>query len=275
VKSANKFNAVVTTGFAVQFKEELSTSIVAELVNLQSDLRSLLPNSVAMHRTKLELTSVSGSQANTAPSTEIIGLQFSSPATTSGSTQNAWEVRLDVSGISASCHEYSSWDKAFSFFKSVFDVFIKIPLVADRELGTLQLQVVDKFTDDSLPLQGMNRLFSLDCPFITENVRKSGELWHVHQGWIETLPVCGQTVCQVNLSSQRNVDTLDYFIDMVFVRLVQTEEQPTFSSLSKEATQLGVESLYNELHLKNKELLRKVITNERQDQIGLNKGLAQ
>lgn len=188
---------------------------------------------------------------------------------------HTWRVDANGNVIQVTCGEYTDfqeiWARAERYLRGLASVVS--PDIGVVEVG---LQIVDKFTylpDLAEDSYQVDELFRADSPFLTGNARDSGLLWHVYQGWFEGVGGA-KMLHQVNIANTNATEVDQRFASVIDHRMVvrwMTSPAPALSELlgsdSEEVRSLA--GLMRRMHRRNVEVMKKVLTDEKQRDIGL------
>lgn len=188
---------------------------------------------------------------------------------------HTWRVEANVNVIQVTCGDYTDfqevWARAERYLRALASV-------VSPEIGVIELgfQIVDKFTypsDLAEDSYRVDELFRADSPFLTGNARESGLLWHVYQGWFESVSGA-KMLHQVNIANTNATEINQQFAAVIDHRIVvrwMTKSTPPLSELlgtdSDEARSLT--GLMRRMHSRNVAVLKQILTDQKQHDIGL------
>lgn len=188
---------------------------------------------------------------------------------------HTWRAEANGNLIQVTCGDYTDfqevWARAERYLRALASVVS--PDIGVVEVG---FQIVDKFTYQAGLTENsylVNELFRDDSPFVTGHARESGLLWHVFQGWFES--VGGATMLhQVNIANTNATEVDQKFAAVIDHRIVvrwMTSPAPALSELlgpaSEEARSLA--GLVLRMHSRNVTVMKQVLTDQKQQDIGL------
>ncbi len=146
----------------------------------------------------------------------------------------------------------------------------------DISVNEVGFQIVDKFTypiDLTEDSYWVDELFRADSPFLTGNARKSGLLWHVYQGWFESVGGA-KMLHQVNIANTNATEVDQKFAAVIDHRAVvrwTTSPAPALSELlgpdAEETRSLA--GLMLLMHCRNIAVMKQILTDQKQHDIGL------
>lgn len=188
---------------------------------------------------------------------------------------HTWRVEANGNVIQVTCGDYTDfqevWARAEGYLKALASVVS--PDIGVAEVG---FQIVDKFTYPSNLAEDSYRvdeLFRADSPFLTGNARESGLLWHVFQGWFESVGGA-KMLHQVNIANTNATGVDQQFAAVIDHRIVvrwMTSPAPALSELlgpdSEEARSLA--GLMRRMHSRNVAVMKQILTDQKQHDIGL------
>lgn len=188
---------------------------------------------------------------------------------------HTWRIEANGNVIQVTCGDYTNfqevWARAQRYLRALASA-------VSSDIGVIEVgfQIVDKFTyppeltEDSYRV---DELFRADSPFLTGNARKSGLLWHVYQGWFESVGGA-KMLHQVNIANTNATEVNQQFAAVIDHRIVvrwMTSPAPALSELlapdSDDARSLA--GLMSRMHDRNVDVLKEILTDQKQNEIGL------
>lgn len=183
-----------------------------------------------------------------------------------------WEAELVRQSFSITCFTYTRWDDVAGRACSMFGRTLhKMQAISNPlQLAACVLTVVDKFVHQSAECDHpIDDVFDANCEFLTPQSRKSGRLWHVHQGWFESAgdQRSHRALHTLNLSSRLEKEDLVTTIE----HSAHTQYLEGFKFLTNSADVINDSLLesFHSLHIRNKEILRQSLSIENRRTIGL------
>lgn len=160
-----------------------------------------------------------------------------------------WALNVQDSSINISCFDYQRWTEISS--EALETLLFVIQVIADDQnpVSTLALQYVDRFVGQADNYK-LNQVFNTKTKFISKQTGQSGLLWHLFQGWFQTVEGCDAKHLNVlNLSTNDTqlgiVTTIDHTSRIVFTSSIPV------TKITKEF----VSPIYKLLHECNKDIL--------------------
>ncbi len=185
-----------------------------------------------------------------------------------------WSLQIADNTIVVSCMEYSRWEAVWDIAKDYLLRAANHLAAPDNAVNMVSLQVVDKFLYDSAVNEyELDDVFNVESPYLTRQVKKAGPLWHVNQGWFEIVDLSDQSVRNlnvVNITSANVGPSLQSSVDHLGQFFLGSGGIP--HSADGKLTPGGVDviaKVFAILHVKNKTVLREVLSSNKIKEIGL------
>lgn len=266
----NSKNAIEAVSFAINFSRNFEPNELEQLLSLEKVLKDDFPIFNRMEGIGFEVTQNHIKQVIN----DVARLQgISMQRVDENLGKISWQLRINNSSLHVICSDYDSWDcvwpKALGYLNKVAS-FLNLDTLSVVSLGC---QIVDKFVYlDGSDNYHLEDIFNPSSEFLTSNIKSSGELWHVYQGWFEkTSPISdSKLLSQLNITNSIIGNYLTATIDHVNQCLWR---EPIL--LGREDFLKSVDGLlgnvFNAIHEANKGVLRKLLSSEKIQMIGLNK----
>ena len=188
-----------------------------------------------------------------------------------GDGRPARALRLVNNLLEVSVSDYERWeitrDDSLRYFQTALSV---LPLDSNPVMA-VNLQFIDRYTFNGPPHDvDVSLLFRDGSDYIARHCYASGPLWHCHTGWFESSDGDGGRVLHhlnigsniVDLSPAATVDH-----NVVFQFGVPRQSMGTLFEPPNETD--GISDILDRLHERNKTILRELLTQEMQSEIGL------
>ena len=181
----------------------------------------------------------------------------------------AWRLKVDSHGLLVNCLVYTAWGDVWSkskrFISEVLDVASSAREVSIR---SALFQVVDVFNWSGLASDySPDALFAVDSEYLPKAVLNKGHLWHSHQGWYvsSNLPSSGK-----RLLERVHIDCAEK--DELPHARIDVYHELSFSASAESRKFIGdeVDGVFDYLHVRNKQVMRNLLTATILRRIGLN-----
>ena len=176
-----------------------------------------------------------------------------------------WTLRADANLINITCFSYDRWN--IESTKALEDLTTVINLVADDQnpVTNLALQTVDRFVGGPTSEYKINKVFDTRSKYLTRQVKESGPLWHIYQGWFEKDPTTKKHLLNnLNLSTNETpqgvVTTIDHNLKYIFNPPSPATDLTDIDNIS---------AIFQLLHDHNKEIVTDLITKKQCNAIKL------
>ena len=173
----------------------------------------------------------------------------------------SWEVSVNKNQIVVRCFSCNNWKfifpKALGFIQSAIDILES----SSRNISSLSIQCVDKFTQSNVIEYTQFDIFKNNTEYLTQKSRDVGKLWHVHQGWFDKDSNDSKILNILNIGTIENENSLITAIDHLSQYLLKIPKPLLEKDLNK---------IFCELHDNNKSLIRDLLNEKQIKAIGLN-----
>ena len=186
--------------------------------------------------------------------------------------QLQWQLNASEDRILVQCADHGDWPTAWQTARRYLEA-VCVPLMEiSPHVGIVALihSVLDRFVfDEGLEIYDCEALFREDCLYLTPQARLAGPVWHVHQGWVETLevPLRGRLLQVLNLGSVieggKTIANVDHGMHFQFAG-----SEP-LSSFFGPAPRCQPDTFFEDAHRRNEELLTSCLQDEVLASIGL------
>lgn len=239
-------HAIEVVIFTITFQANFSKKILDALITLRESQKENFPVFNLVNKVAFQL---GPDMSENVQATSGVNLSGVSLQRLDQEGKPLWMLQANENAISVSCFDYERWDniseQALKYILSVINV-----VDDDRNpIETIGLQYVDRFVgkDDGYNL---NKVFNTKSKFFSKQTGKSGKLWHLYQGWFQTVEEYKANQLNV-LNLQTNslpaeiITTIDHTTRLHFTSCVSLAD----------ATKKFLTDIYNLLHNTNKEIL--------------------
>lgn len=176
----------------------------------------------------------------------------------------AWAIRTEPQSIVVSCFDYARWE--IESKKAIDDLTKVVNIVDDgrNPVSQLVLHVVDRFIGGPYEAYKINQVFNTRSKYLSKKAIEAGPLWHVHQGWFESIPGRSEKILHnLNLSTNQTpqgmLTTIDHNATYTFLNLA--------ASVFKEVN--SAKEIFDTLHARNKNVLIDLLNKNQCRKIGL------
>lgn len=265
-------HSIHEVAFVINFARPLSESDLNRLKETGHQFESELP--------KVEEQQAVGFRVNVNPEenkveqapTKLASLAFKS---FDAKGELKWALRADANFLAVNCLDYSGgWSKVWPKVKRYLSAIIPVLVTSENPIISLTLQYIDKFIYEGNPeTYQASTIFDISSKYLSKQVTESGPYWHLHQGWFVDLSVVPQSriLNQLNMtaamSDQEHYTTIDHSIIVQFKNPLSNAKSLFEREISGTP---GIDYYYNKLHIENKDVLRKLLNEERIREIKLN-----
>lgn len=264
-------NAIEAAAFALSFARNFEGHEIEALFSLEQSLRTVLPNFVKTNEIIFNLTDSTHAE-QTQKMSGVIAQSFQENG------KQDWVLRASENKIIVNCLKYDSW---INVWPKARYILLKTAQCVDSETnGVVNAlhQVIDKFVYDERPTYyNIGDVFNPDSLLLTEQAKKSGDMWHLFQGWFEDAPSTidekQKILNVVNMSSslinEKLVATIDHTLQANFSKPIEVKYFVGLQTAENGSEFLN--KLFDSLHTMNAELLRNILTKDQVAAIGLTK----
>lgn len=254
-----KSHAIQSVVFALEWQGELTDQALTEIQKLAPELKSYFPQAFVQKEVKI---SIGGESTDTQLDQQDAGVHRLGGMVFQRKGRFGDVVsQLNVSRSSCIIiiSEYERWvptlQAVMRYFKLVLPVIMK-----EKSISIIALQYTDMFTwkDDPENLN-LSDVFIHDSSYLAPSVFSQKGLWHCHHGYVIQQLADLEGSCLDNI----NVATVDNENDRGIH--ITTAHKFTLNSPLRVATKTylqTIEKVQNELHVHNKDILRKLLTHE-------------
>lgn len=265
-KPINGVNAIEAAGIVVSFSRKLNQNEIDRLLGLESVLKVELP---VFSKLQGFGVTVENNQV-TAQSSEFKGVVLQKLGDSVGKID--WILQVTEDNLQVTCGKYTRWanvlPKSLEYIQAVFK-FLELDTLSIASVGC---QFIDKFVYEVTPDTYMlSDVFNADSQFLPLRVKSSGNLWHVHQGWFETIKDFpeNKALNQLNLTSSLLNEKLTAVIDHI-TQIILEKPISVKSLMGNNGQYITLmDSLLASTHDSNKEILKKLLSKHKITEIGL------
>lgn len=258
-------HAIEEVVFMVGFKRNFSATEIERVVEQHALWKSDLPKLLRPQMIQVIFDADQNQEAE--PSPPIMPAAFQS-FKRDGSVD--WQLKIEDNVIAVNCLSYSRWDAISHQAKTLLEKVLGLILDEGNSLQNVTLQYIDSFIwSGDLTGYNVDALFNRESGFFPNNFKPIGPLWHFHQGefeYFEGDPVPKRILDRIHLDATQAAGEAKVRIDTTLRSDFNGGVEATLDKV-REVTQ----STLNLLHSRNKVVLERLICDEMQQQISLNK----
>jgi len=254
VNAANN-NAIDVTCFAIGFERPFNEKEWINFKSLESSLKAELPSFSTIARFSVTIQQDGMGEAKLLP-------QHSMESSPQGVVLQKfgadnlidWMLQVADDKIVINCHDYVSWNNTWQKAKSFLLEVFKLLDWQTTKINFAALQVIDKFVYTDSTKYNLGDIFKENSVSLTPRAGSCGKLWHVHQGWFESMR-------DYNCLNVLNIGTteangglfsiIDHNQQIILDRTLTSPE----NILKKEGEDVIIEDLYRLLHINNKAII--------------------
>lgn len=252
-------HAIQNAVIAVEWQGEVSNQTLMGIYSLASKLKGYFPTAEIQKMVMINIQT----QSNI-PNTEQIGaINFQRPDNFGGISS---QLTISRQNCVLLVNDYSRWDAVLSQALQYFELILPV-ILPDKSVSAVGLQYTDLFNWKDEPENlNLHEVFRNDCPYLPQNIFDLKTLWHSHHGYIvdSDTPVTHSRLDNLNIS----------ILDTAGERSIQiiAAHRANLAKVLRGNTPeylKTIESVENVLHSVNKDVMRKILTDEVQKKINL------
>ena len=244
--------------------------IASARASAEADLKDVLPRSAELRGGSItvDLSNIEAPVRQGPVSSNLAGFQFSR---VKGDGKPAQVLTLSDRLLSVNVLEYEGWTKVRGDgIKYMTAVLASLPL-AGNPVMAISLQFKDRYTFNGNSQDAKAALlFVKDNEYLSTRCFNAGSLWHCHTGWFDMAGSDGRVLNQLNIRSgvidQASTVTIDHWATLH----LYTPRQSLEALLHPPGEGLGLPTVLDVLHDKNKSILRDLLQLEMLAKIGMN-----
>jgi len=257
-KPLNKEHAVQEVIFSLQLSEKITPASVQKLIELKEILKNDLPKQEELRLLSFQFSTsqpVSDFPLKT-PEDVLAGIILKH---TNENEIPDWTVRAEQNMIIVNCLDYKGWEKNWPKALTYLETLAE-QVINENPIKAINLQYTNIFESSLKENYNLNEIFSETSPYLTENIKKGGHLWHLFQGWLEDDAIL-KSKCLNNLNLATSIKNQELITTVTILRQAQIEDP--LQGLSK------LDFIMNQLHIDLKKVLTTVLASKMAERIGL------
>ncbi|MGO0702707.1 TIGR04255 family protein [Pseudomonas paracarnis] len=251
----NRAHAVVETIFFFEFSDRL-LSDEASPAKLRETMSHVFPKAEAAPSMEFTFDLTTGAS-----------MQKTSDALTfsKGDEQGqapSWLLRVNANHVSIHCMEYTRWapvyEEAWSMMARIFE-FVR----PENLLNSIGLKVLDRFKYlDSRDKFDAEQLLRKDSEFLSKNIFRSLDRWHINTGWFDFFHNGKPLLNQLSIDSSghetegvgiENFVTIDHVV--IIKNVIDGKRNPLEVRPKSEEIAASIADIYSQMHNANKSVL--------------------
>lgn len=262
-------HAINTVSFVVELDAPLDSKALHELSLLHSRLKEELPRKAEEQAVVVNLSpnSISGGSVRSG-SPELRGFVFDR-LTPDG--RQEWALKIQPDHVQVLCTKYDRWDSVWSRAETFFHIVLPV-IHKYRAISVVGLQYIDEFIWEGTKSElKPSELFQENSEYLVPNIYEMSDLWHCHHGYFSE--ISNPAPCK--LLNNINIDLLDSAENRV-VRITTTHRAMLRDHIRTHISVAGADNSGNTvdahmsaLHVENKDVLNKLLSDEIQKRIKL------
>lgn len=215
------------------------------------------------HAMSFNIGGPAGTVTTTAsPITEVVGYNYSHLADSGEILQ---QIQLSKSNLLFIVSHYTRWDDLIATAESILNSVASI-VIKSTNIGIIGLQYLDRFVWAG-DRRGINykSIFNHNSKFLTPHIFECEDDWHSHHGYFEKYGEGNNRILNV-INTATIGQPSEIYIDILSSHRMHAS--PAISN-SGEKTFDDIKSVFTDLHIKNKAVLREMLTVEVLNKIGM------
>jgi uncharacterized protein (TIGR04255 family) len=264
-------HAIQSAAFSLEFAKEMDVAELQCLRVAAAELKNDFPKLTDQKLTTISFQIGSGEQDASIPQTAAMdtgGFILDRPSSEQGQVQSLRLIVVSRKSITVVINDYTRWEKFRSDINSYLSILLK-SINAQKGVLGISLQIADVFNWRSDPADlNVAEVFSKESKYLMSNVFEPDILfWHSHHGCLlqQALPVNFQQLDNININ--KTFSTGEHQFQILTSHKV-TFQSPLYKFL--DVNKEKVFSILDNLHVRNKEILKDVLMPKIQAKINLN-----
>ena len=265
-------HAIQSAAFALDFSSELDTGDISRLRAAALLMRGEFPNIADQQRTMVQVAVGHEGRAGIPTTTTDSGgfvMERRAQSALPPTSPPLRSIVVSRENIVIVINDYTRWDKFKSDAERYLDGLLG-SINAQKAVSSIGLQISDVFLWKSDPADlDPNEIFLTNTPYLVGNVfSKDLLLWHSHHGYLrdELNPTGHQQLTNINIA---RADVAGSQQIQILTSHKATFPRPLYKFL--DANRGKIFSVLESLHSENKNILGKLLSQELQEKISLNK----
>lgn len=250
----NKEHAIQEVIFSLQLREQFAADSINRLFNLKEALKDEFPHAQELRQVMFQVNPTQQS-ANVLGGGMLAGIALKN--TQIGSNTFTWSIHAEQNLLIVTCLDYKGWEKAWPKARTYLETLAE-QVIETNSIKAVNLQYTNIFLAPKSETYILEEVFNEKSPYLAENIKKSGSLWHQFQGWLEEDAIINQKYLN-NLNLAVSIKDQNYVTAITLLRQAQGEDIKLDN----------LDNLMNALHTELKKILADVLSTQMAKEIGL------
>jgi len=271
VRPAKPDHSINEVAFVLNFSQPLSENNLSSLKQLEDQLKDALP--------KMDLHEGAGIQimpdGQMVPqASKLLSIAFRH---FNNKGDFDWALRAEGNLIAVNCLDYKDgwkqiWPKVHEFLKTAAHKLIS----TENPIESLALQYIDRFIyEGQIEWYKTSTIFDVDSVYLNKKVSTAGPFWHIHQGWFDNKKDLSSRILNrlnitATLADKEHHTTIDHCGTIQFKKKIVNYKTLFDDSINGN---IAIDYYFNLLHDENKQVLRKLLNEDRIADIKLTQNL--
>ncbi len=261
-------HAINTVAFVVEFDAPLNSNALRELSILHSRLKGYLPRKAEEQAVVVNLSPHSQGNTIRTGSPELGGVTFDRLAPDG---RQEWALKIQPNLAQVLCTNYDRWESVWSRAKSFFDIVFPV-IHKHSAISVVGLQYIDEFMWEGTKSElDPSELFQKNSKYLVPNAYEMNDLWHCHHGYFaeNSSPAPCKLLNNVNIDLSDSAENRVVRITTTHRANLQDRILAHISLANAENNGNTVDNHMKALHVENKQLLSKLLTEKIRKRIHL------
>ncbi len=273
----NKAHAIVEVIMYVRFISDFDDKAIKQFLELEYELKEDLPKCTHMQRYETTVHIEQGDAQNPPVAEKKVSVGGIELESIKKDGSKEWMLRIARNTVAVHCFDYSTWPNIWAAGKRFLTKSLEKIDIVNNVVSATGLIYRDRFLYEGIEEHyDPANLFDTDTDMIFKHAFSAGMRWHCHTGWFDPISATNNTCLnQLNIDAaygniekkQKHITTIEHNIVIHFPELVQGELTSLTGNSSSEYSEL--DDIFTQLHSKNKEMLKKLLTRKMADRISL------
>jgi uncharacterized protein (TIGR04255 family) len=251
----NKEHAVQEVIFSLQLKEQLAGDSIHRLFSLKEALKDEFPHAEELRQLMFQVNPLQQS-ANVLGGSMPAGIALKN--TQIGSNTFTWSIHAEQNLLVVTCLDYKGWIKTWPKAKAYLETLAE-QVIEANSIRAVNLQYTNIFLAKKSDPYNLKDVFNDKSPYLAENIKKAGSLWHQFQGWLEDGAIINHKYLN-NLNLATSIKEQNHITAITLLRQAQTDSIIKLDDL---------DNIMNLLHTDLKKILSDVLSTHMAKEISL------
>lgn len=176
------------------------------------------------------------------------------------------ELTLERTAVTFRTRNYQRWNDMVRCINDLLCPVFEVLADGDiNKVSVIELRCIDRFNSSEFNV-ALSELIRKDSPHVPPQILTRSDMLHMHSGWFEDVSAEGRTLINVNI----DVADAEEVRSAAILQIVSRQSSGTGTFFSQQGKfSETVSSVFDELHLINKELLSELLADDLQSAINL------